>query len=97
MRAQLLPNPQASPGTETPRMPSAAATAQALEKGAPRDVPAGNQAPAIHLLVFVNLPCRSCSGQIGLGNFPMMLCVSESHRLIRHCTKAFPSGCLGFH
>lgn len=70
---------------------------QALEQGAPGDVPAGNQAPAIHVLVFANLPYCNCSGQRGLGNFSMMLCVSKFHRLIRHCTKAFPSGCLGFH
>lgn len=103
-QGELLPNAQASPwdrAQECPAMDSTAATAQALEKASPRDVPAGNQAPAVHLcllifLVFADLPCYNCSGQTGFGTFPMMLCASKFHWLIRHCTEAFPSGCLGF-
>lgn len=100
-QGELLPNAQASnplaqSAQECPAMDSTAGTAQALEKAAPRDGPAGNQAPAAHLLVFADPPCHNCSGQTGFGTFPMMLCASEFHWLIRHCTEAFPSGCLGF-
>lgn len=49
------------------------------------------------LELFANLPCHNSSGQIGFGNFPTILCVSELCRLIRGCRKAFPSGCLQFH
>lgn len=52
--------PRNSPGTEPqewPGMASTAATAQVLVEAAPRDVPAGNQAPAAHLPVSANLPC----------------------------------------
>lgn len=91
--------PRHPPGTEPqewPGMASTAATAQALQEAAPRDVPAGNQAPAAHLPLSANLPCHNCSGQTAFGTFPMMLCVRECHRLIRNRTKAFPSRCLGF-
>lgn len=101
----LIPRQADIPGEESCGMSSTPAAlppapGQGHMKAQPQNLlpGAGNQASAMTCLeLFANLPCHNSSGQIGFGNFPTILCVSELCRLIRGCRKAFPSGCLQFH